>query len=67
MAIKILRLIGVLDIVGVKKSALYQWIKDGKFPAPVRLGPRAVGWRQADIEEWLASRESTRTTHDEIA
>jgi len=28
----------------------------GEFPAPVKLGARAVGWRRSDIEAWLESR-----------
>jgi prophage regulatory protein len=29
----------------------------GDFPRPVRLGKRAVGWRESDLQDWLASRE----------
>jgi prophage regulatory protein len=29
---------------------------DGAFPAPVRLGTRAVGWRWSDLDEWTQSR-----------
>jgi prophage regulatory protein len=29
------------------------------FPRPVRLGVRAVGWRESDIVAWLASRKTT--------
>jgi prophage regulatory protein len=25
-------------------------IKDGRFPKPIKLGPRAVGWIEAEIE-----------------
>ncbi|WP_230463719.1 helix-turn-helix transcriptional regulator [Burkholderia ubonensis] len=57
---KILRLLGVLDAVGVSKSTLYAWIAANQFPAPVRLGPRAVGWRESDVSAWLASRQSAR-------
>ena len=60
MALKILRLIGVLDCVGVKKTTLYRWIREGKFPAPVQLGARSVGWRAADVQQWVESRQSTR-------
>ncbi|MCA8130875.1 MULTISPECIES: helix-turn-helix transcriptional regulator [Burkholderia cepacia complex] len=60
MALKILRLIGVLDCVGVKKTTLYRWIREGKFPAPVQLGARSVGWRATDVQQWLESRQSTR-------
>jgi prophage regulatory protein len=60
MATKILRLIGVLDALGISKSTVYQWVADGKFPAPIRLGPRSVGWKQSDVEAWLESRQSAR-------
>jgi prophage regulatory protein len=60
MATKILRLMGVLDTVCVSKSTIYQWVADGKFPAPVRLGPRSVGWRQSEVDAWLESRQSAR-------
>lgn len=60
MAVKILRLVGVLDCVGMSKSSWYDWVRRGLAPAPVKLGPRAVGWRTEDIEAWLASRESAR-------
>jgi prophage regulatory protein len=61
MATKVLRLPDVLATVGVKKSSIYKWIREGRFPAPVRLGENSVGWREADVETWLAARESTRT------
>ena len=31
-----------------------QYIKDGVFPKPVPLGPRAVGWLESDVSEWIA-------------
>lgn len=60
MTTKVLRLAAVLETVGMKKSTIYKWIREGTFPAPVRLGVQSVGWREADIEAWLAARESTR-------
>ena len=39
--------------VGLSRSSIYQRIKDGTFPAPVKLGLRAVGWRVADIDRFL--------------
>ncbi|ANJ72006.1 AlpA family phage regulatory protein [Ralstonia insidiosa] len=60
MATKLLRLLGVLDAVGVKKSCLYEWVRLGKFPAPVRLGARSVAWRQCDVDAWIEARESAR-------
>ena len=34
----------------------YQHIKDGVFPKPVPLGPRAVGWLESDVSDWIATR-----------
>lgn len=41
---------------GVSVSTLYDWMAKGLFPRPVQLGPRAVGWRIADLERWEAER-----------
>lgn len=38
------------------RSTIYQYIKDDVFPKPVPLGPRAVGWLESDVSEWIAGR-----------
>lgn len=43
---------------GLSRSSIYQWMHDGRFPRPVRLGERLVAWRASDIAAWLAERES---------
>jgi prophage regulatory protein len=39
------RLPVVLRVTGLGRSTIYRWIAAGSFPAPVRLGTRAVAWR----------------------
>lgn len=39
--------------IPVCKSTWYAGIKDGRFPAPVRLGDRLVAWRAEDIRAVL--------------
>lgn len=39
---------------GISKSQIYQQIAEGKFPRPVKLGPRTSAWRAADIEGLVA-------------
>jgi len=46
--------------VGLRRSAIYEMMREGKFPAPVRLGERAVGWIESEIDEWLAARVAAR-------
>ena len=41
---------------GLSRSTIYHYIKDGLFPTPVPLGPRAVGWLESDVSEWIAGR-----------
>ena len=51
---KILRLPIVLDRTGLSRSTVYQRVTEGKFPRPVSLGARAVGWIETEVEEWIA-------------
>ena len=46
---------------GLSRSTLYDWMKRGEFPQPVKLGARIVAWRESDVTEWLESRETRGT------
>jgi len=50
---KLIRLKDVEKAVGLKKSFIYQMVKEGKFPQPFKLGPRAVAWRRDEIDGWI--------------
>ena len=41
---------------GLSRSTIYHHIKAGIFPRPVPLGPRAVGWIEFDVSNWIAQR-----------
>ncbi len=43
------RLPEVLRNVPVSRATLYSWIEQGRFPKPIKIGPRAVAWRSADV------------------
>lgn len=45
-------------LVQLSRSSIYAAVKAGTFPAPVRIGARAVAWRLSDIEQWLEARPS---------
>jgi len=44
-----LRLPQVLHIVPISKSAWWDGCKTGRFPKPVKLGPRTTAWKTEDI------------------
>ena len=50
------RLPTVLHATGLGRSTLYRLIAAGFFPAPIRLGARAVAWRWEDIDHWSCCR-----------
>ncbi len=47
----------VEEMTGLSRSAIYAAMDDGRFPRPVRIGKRAVAWRESDVLDWMASRE----------
>lgn len=58
--IRLLRIASVCEITQLSKSQIYAMVKEGEFPAPVKLGKRAVAWRAPDIRDWNDSRPTTR-------
>ena len=53
MATRILRLPAVMSRTGLSRSSVYLRISQGRFPKPIALGGRAVGWIEAEIDDWL--------------
>ena len=47
-------------MTGLGRSTIYAHMDAGIFPRPIKLGPRAVGWLQKEIEEWIELRLSER-------
>ena len=54
--LSILRRKQVQARTGLSPSTIYLYIKAGQFPKPVTLGPRAVGWIESEVSEWIAAR-----------
>jgi prophage regulatory protein len=54
-----LRMPSVLKKTGLGRSTIYRLMSENKFPAPVRLADRAVGWRRSDLDRWSAARPSS--------
>lgn len=54
----ILRKKTVLSLCGLSNSGLYDAIKRGVFPPPIRLceSGRAVGWIEEEVQQWIENR-----------
>lgn len=57
---KVLRRPAVEEKVKLCRSTIYSMIKEGKFPRPIKLGPRSVGWISAEVDTWLEGRIQQR-------
>ena len=58
MTCRVMRRAEVAMTVGLARSTIYALMAKGGFPKPVKLGERAVAWREADIEHWLGDARS---------
>ena len=52
-----LRMPTVIRMTGLGRSTIYRMIAEEKFPRSVRIGERAVAWRQVDLDRWCQSRD----------
>lgn len=44
---------GITAVVPVSKTAWWAGVKSGRFPKPVKLGPRTTAWRVEDIRRLI--------------
>jgi len=52
----ILRMASVRRMTTLGRSTIYRLMSLKLFPSAIKLGPRAVGWRLTDIDQWLEER-----------
>ena len=55
-AAQILRLPQVCRMTGLGRSMIYQLEAENRFPCRVRIGARAVGWVESEVQGWLSAR-----------
>lgn len=53
---KLLRRKEVEKISGLSRSSIYAMMKTGAFPKQVKIGQRAVAWREQEILGWVKDR-----------
>jgi prophage regulatory protein len=44
-----------MDLTGVGRSTIYNWVQSGLFPAPHRAGYRTARWLEEEVEAWRAA------------
>ena len=65
MNTRILRMREVIQRIGLSRSTIYKLMGNHEFPRPLKLGSQAIGWRDSDIEAWIADRPRSPVGHPE--
>ena len=57
-----MRLLSVADlcrVLGVGRSTIWRWRRDGILPPPIELTPSTSRWPEDQIAEWLRAKANT--------
>ena len=55
-SVRILRIGDVIQKTSLSRSQIYRLIALNAFPSQIRLGVRAAGWIENEIDHWLLDR-----------
>lgn len=49
----ILRFPEVLALTGARsRQTIYNWVENGTFPKPIKIGPNSIGWLKSECDGW---------------
>ncbi|TWG90258.1 AlpA family transcriptional regulator [Mesorhizobium sp. J18] len=51
---RIVRMKTVLARTGLSRSTIYRKMAEGTFPAQLKISTNGAGWRESDIDRWVA-------------
>jgi len=51
---RLIRLPEVMQLTGLRRSAVYDQMQRGTFPRSVKIGPRAATWSESAVRAWIA-------------
>ena len=46
----------VEELTDLSCSAIYRLMREGIFPEPIKMGPKAVRWHRSEIEDYIETR-----------
>ena len=52
---RIVRLKTVLARTGLSRSTIYRKIAEGTFPAQIKISANGAGWKESDVNRWVAN------------
>lgn len=58
---RILRANELAQRLGISRTTLWRWEREGLLPARRQVGPNVAGWISSEIEEWVVSRPTAES------
>lgn len=52
---RIIRLKTVLERTGLSRSTIYRKIREGSFPAQLKLTVHGAGWHESAVSRWISN------------
>lgn len=53
---QIWRMPKVSETIGARPATIFEWVRKGKFPQPVKVSPRFSGWYSDEVLDWVNTR-----------
>lgn len=57
---RVIRMNTVRDRTGLSRSTIYRKIAEGTFPPQIKISINGAGWRESDVDRWVANPEAWR-------
>ncbi len=51
-----IRLTDLTKRIGISRSSVWNFTKNGTFPSPIKLSPNCTAWVTAEVDQWAADR-----------
>jgi prophage regulatory protein len=56
----VIKLRSVMKQTSLSRTSIYRRIKEGQFPKQIKLGIRAVGWDEGEVDAWVKNQMAQR-------
>lgn len=53
---KILSRVEIMKLLGVSEVTLWRMTREGRFPKPIEISPRRIGWPEEVVRAWIDER-----------
>lgn len=56
MSESLIRLPALRAKLGLSRATIYRLVAAGTFPAPIKLSPQTIAWKESEVETWIDAR-----------